>query len=115
MSLRSTPLVNPIQNQNPKIFPAANPKLAVHQADPAAPSIIRPDTFKQGEQPLGLPDPSKYPDWKPSAKTESAPAPEPTFLAATKETIMGGMDSPFFINGEVMTKREAIERGLMQA
>ena len=109
-------MVNPIQNQNPKILASANSKPSVKQADETTPSIVRADTFQQNEQQaLGLPEPSKYPDWKPGVRTEVAPSPEPTTIPATKETIMGGMDSPFFINGEVMTKREAIERGLMQA
>lgn len=107
-------MVNPIQNQNPQIFSSASPKVSANQAEQKTPSSDQPDTFQQlSRQTLGLAHPSKISDWKPGAKAEDVP--EPTFIAATKETIMGGMDSPFFINGEVMTKREAIERGLMQA
>lgn len=57
------------------------------------------DRFTPSSSPLdGMPDLSKYPDWKPGSSS------------APKEQILGGLDSLCFVDGKVMTRREAKRR-----
>ncbi len=96
-------MINPLQGNLP---PYETPvKMTAERAE-VKPTEAGPDRFEAGEAPAtDLPDPAKFLPLKPD---------EASHFPATNETIMGGMDSPCYINGEVMTRRQAIERGLME-
>lgn len=106
-------MINPVQGNLP---PAATPaKATVANGEPTTSASVEQDRFQAGEEPaIGLPDPSRYPDWKPGQKVDESPRSDASQFPATNEALSGGMDSPCFFNGEVMTRREAIERGLMK-
>lgn len=66
---------------------------------------------------IGMPDPSKYPDWKPGHRDPHIigmpdPSKYPDYNKERRDSdpnIMGGWDSPMFHNGRVITRREFAE------
>ena len=81
----------------------------------AAPSLNPQslDRYTPSKNPIiGMPDPSKYPDWKPGRTRGGSENSKPGLVLQPipGHEIMGGDDSPCFVNGEVMTIREAKRR-----
>ena len=61
---------------------------------------------------IGMPDPSKYPNYKPGRTLDEVRRPEHSIIPnydkypRDKPGIMGGWDAPMFHDGRVMTRRE---------
>jgi len=61
---------------------------------------------------LGMPDPSKVPNYKPGRTLEEIQRPEQSIIPnydkylRDKPGIMGGWDAPMFYDGRVMSRRE---------
>lgn len=55
---------------------------------------------------IGMPDPSKYPDYNKDRDSKPSFVPDYDTYPKNQPGIMGGWDSPMFHNGKVITRRE---------